>query len=258
MSTMPDESHTHLARDGLYYTTYQEMRNANVKSNEKRLRDLGLHSMKDSVRRQTPSHPKKLASTPNFEAPVRRSNRVRRVTPERLDLEKDSLEEQGPSKRAKTRRKTNTALRTLVLSDEDRKRLSNVPNWLNDLEEYLRMEENLSHQNLTSVMRQVTKLATGEGVTYGRWNDGVVFAKGRPIDISTDFDVLYVEAVDFEEEHGRDLGNGKFCAMVFPMVTAIVFLTVWHRVVAPTSHQKNEQLSALFSREPGANKSRNH
>jgi hypothetical protein len=42
MSNVLEETNTFLARDGLYYATYQEMRNANVRDNEKRLKALGL------------------------------------------------------------------------------------------------------------------------------------------------------------------------------------------------------------------------
>jgi hypothetical protein len=216
MSTDPDEIYVHLARDGLYYATYQEMRNANVKSNEKRLRELGLDKMKIGKARP-PTTPKRKPPTANgmttpsssFESPMRRSNRVRRITPERPALEEDPFSE-PPRKKVKTIRRSGTSpVAAKAVSDKERKLLVNLPDWLNNMEEYLSTEENLSRQNLTSVMRQVVKLSTGVGITYSHWGERVAFAKGRPIDMSEDFDSLYVEAVEFEEEHGRDLGNGK-------------------------------------------------
>jgi len=36
----------------------------------------------------------------------------------------------------------------------------------------------------------------------------VYFKKNKPVKLSSDFDKMYDEAVDFEDEHGRDLGNG--------------------------------------------------
>lgn len=215
MSTEPDETHVHLARDGLYYATYQEMRNANVKSNEKRLRELGLDKMKIG-RVRPPTTPKKKpptksgTTTPSssFESPMRRSNRVRRVTPELPALEEDPFSE-PPRKKAKASLRSRTSpVAAKAVSDKERKLLENLPDWLNSMEEYLSTEENLSRQNLTSVMRQVVKLSTGVGITYSHWGERVAFAKGRPINMSEDFDSLYVEAVEFEEEHGRDLGNG--------------------------------------------------
>ena len=215
MSTEQDETHVHLARDGLYYASYQEMRNANVKSNEKRLRELGLDKMKigkdrpPTTPKRKPTTKKGMTTPPlSFESPMRRSNRVRRVTPERLALEEDPFSE-PPRKKTKTSHRSRTSpVAAKAVSEKERKLLENLPDWLNSMEEYLGTEENLSHQNLTSVMRQVGKLSTGGGITYSHWGERVAFAKGRPIDMSEDFDLLYVEAVEFEEEHGRDLGNG--------------------------------------------------
>lgn len=217
MSEQPNEAHQHLARDGFYYATYQEMRNANVKSNEKRLRELGLDKMKVGRKVRSPTTPMRkpptstMTTPPSFESPTRRSNRVRRVTPERPGLEEDPFcELTPPAKRAKTRRNSMaSSVSARSLSKKDRKVLENLPDWLNSMEKYLCEEENLSHQNVTSVMRQVVKLSTGVGITYSRWDERIAFAKGSPVDMSADFDLLYVEAVNFEEEHGRDLGNGK-------------------------------------------------
>jgi len=79
------------------------------------------------------------------------------------------------------------------------------------MESYLRHEEELSSQNLRSVMRQVEKLVSGVGITYHHWRDEtVVFGKNRKggITLAEDFEALHVQAIDFENEHGRDLGNG--------------------------------------------------
>ena len=168
MSRESDEAHQHLARDGLYYATYQEMRNANVKSNEKRLRELGLDKMKVGRNIRPPTTPKRKTPTittpSSFESPMRRSNRVRRVTPERPGLEEDPFSE-PPAKRTKTSRSRRTfSVAARSMPDDDRKLLENLPDWLNSMEEYLRNEENLSNQNVTSVMRQVAKLSTGVGI----------------------------------------------------------------------------------------------
>jgi hypothetical protein len=147
------------------------------------------------------------------------------VTPEQpLGLEVDPFEQSQAAKKSKVRRSSTKSSSSSVgsaavsapssssrsLSEEDRDKLKNLPDWVNDMEVYLQDEENLSRQNVSSVMRQVAKLSTGVGITYSRWDDSVSFAKGRPIDLSDDLDSLYVEAIDFEEEHGRDLGNGAY------------------------------------------------
>ncbi|KAI2510039.1 hypothetical protein MHU86_4333 [Fragilaria crotonensis] len=105
----------------------------------------------------------------SFESPMRRSNRVRGVTPELSALEEDPFSE-PPRKKAKTSRSSRTSpVAAKAVSDKERKLLENLPDWLNSMEEYLSMEENLSRQNLTSVMRQVVKLSTGVGITYSHW-----------------------------------------------------------------------------------------
>ena len=76
------------------------------------------------------------------------------------------------------------------------------------MEVYLRKEEELSAQNLRSVMRQVEKLVSGVGITYHHWNESVVFAANTKIKLQDDFDALHGQAQDFEDEHGQDLGNG--------------------------------------------------
>ena len=239
MSTIMDETNTFLARDGLYYATYQEMRNANVRDNEKRLKALGLdkklvpvqkrklvsnHKSSSSSSSNNNNNKRNKTGDSNTTTPVRRSNRVRRVTPEiPLGLDEDPFEPSRATKKSKVRRistSSNSGSGAAVvtaaesssssrsLSEEDRNKLKNLPDWVNDMEIYLRDEENLSRQNVSSVMRQVAKLATGVGISYSRWDDNVVFAKDRSIDLSDDLDTLYVEAIDFEDEHGRDLGNG--------------------------------------------------
>lgn len=236
MSNIMDETNAFLARDGLYYATYQEMRNANVRDNEKRLKALGLDKKLVPVqkRKQVSSYGSnsnkrnKAGDSNTRTTTVRRSNRVRRVTPEQpLGLEEDPFESSRATKKSKVRRTSSTSnagsgggtTTTAVgaaatssssrsLSEDDRNKLKNLPDWVNDMEVYLRDEENLSRQNVSSVMRQVAKMATGVGISYSRWNDNVVFAQDRPIDLSDDLDLLYVEAIDFEDEHGKDLGNG--------------------------------------------------
>ena len=77
------------------------------------------------------------------------------------------------------------------------------------MEDYLIAHEHLSPQNLRSVMRQVEKLVSGKGISYSQWEDHVLFASGRPIQLSDDMQEWYEQAVQFEDEHGRDKGNGK-------------------------------------------------
>ena len=53
------------------------------------------------------------------------------------------------------------------LSDTDRKSLASVDkNFMEKFEEFLEYENRVSHQNKRNVMRQVWKLALGEGIRY--------------------------------------------------------------------------------------------
>uniref|UniRef100_A0A7S1BHT7 Uncharacterized protein n=2 Tax=Corethron hystrix TaxID=216773 RepID=A0A7S1BHT7_9STRA len=66
----------------------------------------------------------------------------------------------------------------------------------------------VSEANARMVMRQVRLLASGAGVTYHHWPKKVVFCKNRPIDLSENFEALFREAQQYEDQYGRDLGNG--------------------------------------------------
>ena len=86
--------------------------------------------------------------------------------------------------------------------------------WIQEMELYLKDVEHLSYPNYRNVLRQVEKLITGTGITYTHWQDNVSFPTSEdhpnPISLSDDMDQLYIEALEFETEHGRDLGNGTY------------------------------------------------
>jgi hypothetical protein len=94
------------------------------------------------------------------------------------------------------------------LTEEDRANMQNLPDWMDQLQDYLTYVDPVSTQNCRSVMRQVEKMAAGVGITYHRWKEGTWFYRGIKIDLSYDFDKLYDDAVGMENQHGRDLGNG--------------------------------------------------
>ena len=94
------------------------------------------------------------------------------------------------------------------LTQEERLQLRQQVDWLDQMEAYLIDEEHLSRQNYRSVMRQVEKLVQGTGVTYSHWDESTYFCEGSRVTLCDDFDALYKEACDFEDEHGKDRGNG--------------------------------------------------
>jgi len=85
-------------------------------------------------------------------------------------------------------------------------------NYLAKFQEFLVYHNKISEQNLRNVMRQVTKLANGEGIrydspTYG-WKPHQVFMKGVKINPLSDFVELMEKAQEAEDRWGRDHGNG--------------------------------------------------
>lgn len=187
------------------------MAKANKLTNEKRMKDLGLDIFKPS-----PLAKAKLTAPRTFIAPrkidlepTRRSKRIRKEdAPEITDLPSDRHSD--PLRLQKTHKIRPVTPESLTEQDRQRiaQRYRGEMAWLQDMETYLAEHERVSHRNLRTVMRQVGKLCTGAGVTYHHWPDGVVFAPHEKVDLSWDLEELFVRACTFEDEHGRDLGNG--------------------------------------------------
>jgi N-methylhydantoinase A/oxoprolinase/acetone carboxylase beta subunit len=210
----PTTTQQHLAKDGVYYNTYEEKRAANIRYNQEHLKAKGL----DQVSFALLKHKTKAVSLSTRKRPVvkeespvivRRSTRQSK-TPETLQMlnDDDHRHIDRAISRTKTKKRRIVHNTTTALIAEQRQKLRQEVAWMDDLEDYLQTKEQLSTQNLKSVMRQVEKLVSGEGITYSQWADGIYFAKGSRVHLSDDYDDLYEQAVQFEEEHGRDRGNG--------------------------------------------------
>ena len=66
-----------------------------------------------------------------------------------------------------------------------------------------------SETNVSRVMRQLERLASGEGVQHPRSRrKGSCFMEGEALTLAHDMEQLYQEAWNFTDVHGRDLGNG--------------------------------------------------
>lgn len=108
-----------------------------------------------------------------------------------------------PKKKRKIHRKQAPSL-----TEEERSKLHGIEINVEDVEEYLINEEQMSQANVKSVIRQVRRLQSGEGVTYKWWGSDVVFCP-RPLkDLGEDFRYLIEEAKAFELEYGEDKGHG--------------------------------------------------
>ena len=101
------------------------------------------------------------------------------------------------------------------VSEEDMKNLRGVMDveiFLSKFREFLRYQDKISDSNERSVMRQVRKLALGEGIRYESekygWPEGKYFRRGEKITLMHDIVELMDEAMGCEAKWGRDRGNG--------------------------------------------------
>lgn len=209
MSKKETKRNRFLSKDGLWYRDYQSAVEANKRHNQNHLRKLGLDkSFMDSVKPKKSPKKKRPAPSP-LPVDLRRSKRMRSVTPDFFDGLPHSFVDSKP----KPKRIVPRPARTTV-SEEDRALLKDLPNWLDEMENFLLTVPHgnaykvVSRDNCRSVMRQVKRMVSGIGITYHHWNGKVAFKKGIKIHLGMDFNHLYQEAVSFENEHGRDLGNG--------------------------------------------------
>ena len=100
-----------------------------------------------------------------------------------------------------------------ALSEVERKSFEGMDDaYVLKFEEFLRYENKISDQNARSVMRQVRKLASGEGIRYESpkygWPEGCYFMKGKKVTPMDDFVQLMEDAAECEYQWGRDHGNG--------------------------------------------------
>jgi hypothetical protein len=141
--------------------------------------------------------------------PKRRSQRLQNIPATELFLpdDKPSEDDASPSRPRKKRKVVRQV--DHPLSKADLTKLQNAPDeWLDEFKEYLKNVEEVSEGNFRNVIKQVTKLVNGEGITCRHWEKGVYFYKGKKITLSTDFSALRIEAIEFEDTHGEDPGHG--------------------------------------------------
>jgi hypothetical protein len=84
---------------------------------------------------------------------------------------------------------------------------TNIP-WVTDFASWLAMQ-NMSKSNALSILRQVEKLANGDGVWYkNHWPKDAIFMKHQCITIHYDFAHLRTVAQRYEDTYGPDLRHG--------------------------------------------------
>jgi hypothetical protein len=220
----------------MYYASYNEMVQANIKANEAFMVEKGLDnaSMKRLKQSSRPAASPKKRPAPlavTNDGPRRRSTRTKTpavsdsngssssssssalVDSGNIDNIDQILEQQEKQRQAKKRKQANRSMKVAAasavrqLSEADKLKLQHLPAWVESMANYLIREEHLSIPNQRSVMLRVEKLAAGVGVEYKRWGNNV-FMQGITVDLSMDFDEIHEQAKDFEDHHGKDLGNG--------------------------------------------------
>ena len=209
----PTDEHTFKAKDGLYYKSYEAMARANKQANEQRIKNLGLDSYSGSSSRRKLAvvTPTKKRREQQIQQPTRRS---RRVAKEPVLFVPDLPPTEGMETHTKPKRRLIRPVtpETDVIASPKLAKLGKLyPDaevWMAEMEKYLIEQEQLSNQNHRSVLRQVEKLCSGAGVTYHRWPGQIYFCKGERLALSWDMNALYDRAVEYENEYGRDLGNG--------------------------------------------------
>jgi len=92
------------------------------------------------------------------------------------------------------------------LSPTSRATLDKARPWLDDFRSFLENVLEDSEQNRRQVMKQATKLVSGEGVPHPR--SSAVFMAGTAVKLGADFLELISMAVQWEKKYGEDYGHG--------------------------------------------------
>ena len=222
MATEPSETHHFRAKNGLYYDSYEKMRDANVRLNQEKLKAMGLlkENRSPMTTTTTSSHAKRkksLTAATHADAssvePLRRSERTpRQVTsftppPEPTTTRPKKKPKPLPERQLKQRKKDEWDSPILnALRQNLKAKAKGDVHCYADFQAY--WEPQLSRQNYRTIVRQVDKLMSGQGITYLHWPAEVCFHGGQTIDMSMDLDALYQKARQYEELYGPDLGKG--------------------------------------------------
>lgn len=252
MASEPSDTHPYRARDGLYYDSYESMRDANVRVNQQKLREMGLDRpspWRKKKENRRPSTTSRLAgdddnnkssggakrkksmtlttddtSCSTSVEPLRRSERTPRQV---AYLSPDQDVHHRPKKKIKTvaeERVKKMALRNNKKDEWDspilealrqnlKEKAAGDTTWFTQFLRY--WQHQISPQNFRTIKRQVEKLMSGQGITYRHWPENVCFHAGQSIDMSMDLDSLYQLARRYEAEYGPDLGKGTFWLLLF-------------------------------------------
>jgi len=197
---------------------YEIERDERIKRNEAFMLSIGIDPhgggyMKQNKKKKAPSKPR-LPRPKVPESERRRSSRLQGGTaePERLTYDERSDDERPRQRSRGSAGRRARKNRLVELSDEQRAALATFN--MDEFEAWMEPdgEHPISDDNRRQVIRQVTKLVSGEGVHYAStsfgWPDDVIFRKDEPVTMQSDIGQIIEDARDFENKHGRDHGNG--------------------------------------------------
>mmetsp|Transcript_27848 Transcript_27848/g.85437 ORF Transcript_27848/g.85437 Transcript_27848/m.85437 type:complete len:220 (+) Transcript_27848:131-790(+) len=185
---------------------YEQLRERKIAANKAHMQSLGLGDAKKALR-QAPQRQRKNAfvQRPRTGGKQRRSPRLASQPPEAL-LELEVFEPASNKRRRSDPRPVKDA--APPSTEAQRRALRGRALDLTDFRTFLEETERLSVKNTRAVMRQVTQLAEGGGVTYTGWRAGVAFRRGQALELAEDLHAVRAAAQDHEDEHGVDKGNG--------------------------------------------------
>ena len=187
---------------------YELERDARIKRNEEWMIAHGFNPWGSGPLKEikTKAPPKPRAPKPYVpESERRRSPRLAGETIAPLRLTYDLSDDEGPKRPSQSSRRK----RVLVVDDlSDEQRAALPEGFTMDAFIESPVIKELSEQNRRSVIRQVRKLVSGEGVTYSYWPDNVVFRKGEPVTMQSDISAIIEDARDYEDQYGEDRGHG--------------------------------------------------
>ena len=214
---------------------YEIERDERIKRNEAFMLSIGIDPhgggyMKQNKKKAPPKPRLPRKKVPESER--RRSSRLQGGTagPERLTYDEWSDDERPRQRSRGSGGRRARKNRLVELSEEQRAALASFD--LDDFEAWMEPdgEHPISDDNRRQVIRQVTKLVSGEGVHYASpqygWPDDVIFRKDQPVTMQSDavpinselhaigddlrrsdIGKIIEDAREFEDTHGRDHGT---------------------------------------------------
>jgi len=144
---------------------------------------------------------------------LRRSSRKRGAPPSHGVLTTKQIAEAHRKRPPRKKRKRIKSQQLSDLTTSQNAVLDQAHDWLIAMAIFLSTHSHgsagktINATNLKRVLKQLRFLASGSGITYGRWDDNIIFHP-FPIDLNTDTLTLLEDAREYELEYGKDAGNG--------------------------------------------------